>query len=151
VIPPRGKDIKMAYSDIDDAKKAIPETELIQLTDDADAGEIDEDVVAAAIADADSEIDSYAMVLYDVPFSPVPPVIRKLSTRIAIHNLFQRRQITNEAVDKGYDDAVKFLQRLADGKVKFAREDGTEAASAGAELEIKSQSRVFDRGKMEDF
>jgi phage gp36-like protein len=141
----------MPYSDIDDIKNAISEAELIQLTDDAGAGEVNETVVVAAIVDADSEIDSYAMVLYDVPFAPVPPVIKKLSTRIAIHNLFQRRQITNEAVVKGYDDAIKFLKLLSDGKVKFAREDGTEAASTGAEVEIISKPRVFDRDKMEEF
>jgi phage gp36-like protein len=141
----------MPYCDIDDIKNAIPEAELVQLTDDAGAGEVDETIVAAAITNADSEIDSYAMVLYDVPFSPVPPKAKNLSIDIAIHNLFKRRQLTNEAVDKGYDDAVKFLQRLSDGKVKFAKEDGAEAASAGAQAEIKSKRRIFTRHKLKGF
>ncbi len=141
----------MPYCVLEDIQNAIPEAELVQLTDDAGAGEIDEAIVAAAITNADSEIDSYAMVLYDVPFSPVPPKVKNLSVDIAIHNLFKRRQIVNEAVDKGYDDAVKFLQRLSDGKVKFAKEDGTEAASTGAQTEISSKPRVFDRDKLSEF
>ena len=48
----------MAYCTQNDILMQLDETTLIELTDDAGAGEIDEDVVTRAIADADEEIEA---------------------------------------------------------------------------------------------
>jgi len=68
----------MSYSAQSDLLEQISEDKLIQLTDDLDAGTIDTDVITRAIADADAQIDSYCGKRYNVPFSTVPTMIRKL-------------------------------------------------------------------------
>ena len=82
----------MAYCTQSDLLEQISEDDMIQLTDDADAGNVDDDVVTRAIADADAEIDSYCGTKYDVPFSTVPVMVRKLSVDMSIYNLYARRQ-----------------------------------------------------------
>jgi len=66
----------MAYSAKVDILEQLDEDILIQLTDDANAGVADDDAVTRAIADADSEIDSYCGTRYAIPFSTVPPRVR---------------------------------------------------------------------------
>jgi len=74
----------MAYCTQNDIELAISEDVLTQLTDDENAGSVDSDIVAAAIATADSEIDGYCAVKYTVPFTTVPAIVKALSLEIAI-------------------------------------------------------------------
>jgi len=73
----------MAYCTQDDILYLLNETALIQLTDDDGAGEIDDEKVTRAIADADAAIDAYCQDRYAVPLSPVPAKIRQISVDIA--------------------------------------------------------------------
>ena len=128
----------------------MTETELIQLTDDDDAGVVDESVVTKAIADADAEIDGYCGQRYTVPFTTVPAMIRKLSVDIAVYNLFSRRQGAPEGRKTRYDAAIKFLERVADGKAVVTGVEGT-TESAADRVSIESATRVFSRSNMEGF
>jgi phage gp36-like protein len=74
----------MAYCTETDIKLQIDDDILVQLTDDDDAGVIDSDIIVRSIADADAEIDSYCGTKYDVPFSTVPIMIRKISVDLSI-------------------------------------------------------------------
>jgi len=141
----------MAYCTLDDIKPdQLTETELIQLTDDDDAGMVDESVVTKAIADADAEIDGYCGQRYTVPFTTVPAMIRKLSVDIAVYNLFSRRQGAPEGRKTRYDTAIKFLERVADGKAVVTGVEGT-TESAADRVSIESATRVFSRSNMEGF
>jgi phage gp36-like protein len=141
----------MAYCTLDDIKPdQLTETELIQLTDDDDAGVVDESVVTKAIADADAEIDGYCGQRYTVPFTTVPAMIRKLSVDIAVYNLFSRRQGAPEGRKTRYDAAIKFLERVADGKAVVTGVEGT-TESAADRVSIESATRVFSRSNMEGF
>jgi len=99
----------MSYSLQADLLEQISEAKLKQLTDDADTGSIDADVITRSIADADAEIDGYCGVRYTVPFTTIPTIIRKVSVDIAIYNLYARRHGAPEDRQKRYDNAVKFL------------------------------------------
>lgn len=142
----------MGYCTLDDLKNDIPEAELIQLTDDADAGVVDETKVADAIADADSEIDGYLRNRYDLPLSPVPRILKKLSVGIALYYLFHRRQIQNEVIKERYDNAVKLLDRIAKGQVQLVETDGDAVVDEGGPQASKAESdRVFDDDSMANF
>ena len=66
----------MAYNTLDKIKKLrIPEALLIQLTDDADLGIIDEEIAAGVIAGSDALIDGYLRGRLILPLSPVPDLI----------------------------------------------------------------------------
>lgn len=83
--------------------------------------------VDKAIEAAGSEIDSYASVRHQVPFLPVPPIIKKLAVDIAIYNLFSRKW-TGEEEDNiilRYKNAVKLLEKIAEGKVQIGASEST--------------------------
>ena len=123
---------------------------LIQLTDDADAGTVDADMVTRAIADADAEIDGYCGKRYSVPFSTVPAIVRKFSVDIAIYNLYARRKGAPEDRKQRYDNAVKFLANVAKGLISLG-EDDPDSTPASNAPEIDNEDRLFTRTTMEDF
>ncbi len=98
--------------------------ELLQLTDRANTGLIDDTVIARALADADAEINGYLATHYTLPLAPVPAALEKLACDIARYRLYEDR--VTEIVEKRYDDAIKFLQGVASGKVSL----GIDAANA---------------------
>lgn len=110
------------YCTLDDIKKLIPGDNILQLTDDDGMQAIDEPKVDECIQQADGEINPYLISGdYDVPISPVPDLIKKLSVDIAIYNLYSRNisEVIPDMRVKRYDDAVKTLQKIADGKIKL--------------------------------
>ena len=131
----------MAYCTADDIKKRIPEARLIELTDDTQTETIDADNISAAIEAADDEIDSWCQGRYDTPFSPVPGIIKTMSINIAIYNLFARQQITDDAVEKRYDNAIKILQNVAMGKIEIGLSSGSNEPET--KIDISSNTRVF--------
>lgn len=140
----------MAYCEQNDITEMLDNAELIQLTDDAAEGAVDESVVTRAISDADAEIDGYCADRYSVPFSTVPDVIRKLSVDIAIYNLYSRRQGAPETRQKRYDNAVDFLKRVADGKAAITGADG-QAAGTGDRVSFSGPDRTFSRDSLKGF
>jgi phage gp36-like protein len=142
----------MSYCDIGDLKNDISEAELIQLTDDDDAGVVDETVVADAIADADSEIDAYLRARYDLPLDTAPRILKKLSVGITLYYLFHRRQIANEVIKERYDNAVKLLDRIAKGQVQLVEADGDAVTDEGGPQASKTEGdRIFSDDTMENF
>lgn len=133
----------MAYSTLTDLKLQLPETIVIELTDDANAGTVDEDVVTRAIEDADDEIDAYCRKSYTVPFTTVPNIIRKLSVDITIYNLYARRRSVPEAVETRYGDAIELLTRIKTGEVELA---DTGIGPESHAIDIEPQ---FTRGKFD--
>lgn len=143
----------MAYSSEQDILKDISELELAQLTSESDSV-IDHDVVGKAIADADAEIDGYVAVRYTVPLDPVPALVAKLSTRIALYNLFSRRASraggVNETVKDNYERSVEVLKSIAKGEVKLGVDPPVETQSSGG-AQVDAASRVFTRDSLQGF
>ena len=131
----------MPYSTLADIIDRIDEEILIQLTDDEGIGQVNEDKVATAIAEADGEIDSYLSRRYTLPLSSVPTVIKKLSVDIAIWNLYTRRDKVEEARKSRYDAAVKLLTYISDGKATL----GVDPEPSGGEQQIKAGREASDR------
>jgi len=142
----------MAYCAQGDLLEQITETELIQLTDDANAGVIDASVVARAIADADAEIDSYCAARYTVPFSPAPVMIRKLSVDISIYNLVTRRAFLKipEERQKRYDNAIRFLRDASKGLIMLGADAPAPITDDGPEVTHTREDRKFTIGNASD-
>ncbi|MCH7768889.1 MAG: DUF1320 domain-containing protein [Nitrospinae bacterium] len=132
----------MAYITQSDIEDQLSESELIQLTDDSGAGQVDSNVVARAIADADDEVNSHLQERYTVPLSPVPGLIRKLSVDVAIYNLYSRRDLDAPVRTKRYEDATKLLKALARGEASL----GVEAPPAEThDEEVQTTRKKADR------
>jgi phage gp36-like protein len=119
------------------------EAELIQLTD-GPLGTIDDDVINAAIADADAEINSY-LTAYDLPLAVVPVNFLRIAADIARYYLYEDQP--TETVTKRYDDAIKYLMMIAKGTIIL--DTGIVLATAG-HVVIESSDNVFgidDYGK----
>lgn len=107
----------MAYCTIDDIRDRIDEDTLIQLTDDDDTGAVVDSIVDEAIADASAEIDASCSGRFGVPLDPVPRVIVKWCKVMVVYALHQRRNGASEEIRKEYEDALKFLALVREGKV----------------------------------
>lgn len=97
----------------------ISKDELIGLTDDENAGIINEVRVTAAIAKADGIIDSYCGQVETVPFTTVPDVIKQHSITIAIYFLYSRRSVAPEIRKENYKDAISHLKDISNGKASL--------------------------------
>lgn len=113
----------MAYCAQADVEKAAGGLErLIELTDHAESGNLDADVLNDAIAAADEWIDSYAQKQYAVPFDPAPSIIKRLSAEEAVYRLKdQRDSVTDRDADK-HQERIEWLENLARGRVTIGDE-----------------------------
>lgn len=133
-----------------DILELLAETELIGLTDDADAGVVDDSVVDRAIADADATIDAYCQGRYSVPFvAPLAPMIRSLSVDLAIYNLYSRRSVAEvpEVRKDRRKEAISFLARVAEAKLSLGSVSPAPVNSGQAVL-VGGGDRLFTRESM---
>lgn len=140
----------MPYATQQDLVDRFGETEVIQLSDRANAGAIDVAVVAAKLADADAEIDSYLQGRYTLPLSPVPLTLQRIACDIARYHLYDDRP--TEYVAKRYDAAIAFLRAVAKGDVQLGPDAGGDApASAAGAPDHVANDPVFNRDTLRDF
>lgn len=141
----------MAYCTQDDILKQLDEDVLIQLTDDAGFGSVDDDKVDRAIEMADEEIDSYLSVRYSLPFDTVPNRVRDLSVDIAIYKLYGRRDAeTPEKRVTTYKDAIAFLEKIAAEKANLDVPDPADDDDSGIGVTTSKDDRVFTTGRTSD-
>jgi len=142
----------MPYSTLTDLKKLIPETVIIQLTDDENTGSVNQERVDEAIASADAEIDSYCGGRYTVPFTTVPDIVRKISVDIAIYNLYSRKveEIPETRSDR-YKNDIRQLGDIATGKITIGETDATVPESGGVQTNTTADDRIFTKDSMSGF
>jgi len=140
----------MAYCTQADLLEQIPESDLIDLTDDDGAGIVDTSAVTRAIADADAEIDAYCKVRYEVPFSGVPVMVRKCSVDIAAYNLFARRGMVPDDRKERYDSAVRFLREVSKGLASLGGDAPAADDDGGPEASSSTDDRIFSIGGASD-
>jgi len=139
------------YNTINELKGQLPETKIIQLTDDEKLGTLNEPRATECGENADVEVDSYCGKLYSVPFATPPAEVKRLSLEIWIYNLYKRRMVPEE-IEKRYDKAISQLKDIAKG-LKTLGVDPAPAAptEGGAETNKEESDRAFTREKMEGF
>jgi phage gp36-like protein len=136
------REIGMSYITQIELEDYITERELIQLTDDAKLGVVDAEKVAAAIAAACADIDSYAGTKYALPLAASEKV-KSLARDIAIWNLEKRRRKIRPDTQTAYDVAMKFLIDLSTGKAKLDQPTGEPAQASESNVLTTSKEEVF--------
>ena len=144
----------MAYCTLADLKKMFPSEKLIMLTDDDNTGMVDEARLAEAIAQADADIDAYCAGRFQVPFSPVPDIVRKISVDLTIYNLYSRRldEIPKTREDR-YRDAIKKLEGIGKGLISIGEDPRPDPSGyvGGPEADRDDDDRTFDDDSMENY
>lgn len=135
------------------ADLSIPDATLVDLTDDANVGEIDGAIITAAIADAEALIHSYCSPRYEVPFDTAPDVVKRLIRAVTKQALYERRDHVPEAVQAAYKEALKQLRDIADGRLSLGLDTAPDAGSQaeGARFDKTSEDRVFTSTTLEGF
>lgn len=138
------------YATLDDLKTLCGDEELIQLTDRADppSGEMDVEVITAALVAATGEINGFVAAQYQLPLAEVPIQLQDLACDIARYRLYKTGVTTQ--VRQRYEDAIKALERIAKGVVKLPIADGGGAEPAGRSdvMVVESEDRIFSRTSM---
>lgn len=140
----------MAYVTTDDMVQRFGELEMIQLTDrEAATGEVDATVLAAVIADAQAEVDSYLSVRYALPLTVVPDILRSYTADVARYRLYDIE--IPEIVKKRYDDALRFLRDVSARRASLDKDvNGVEAPVSNG-VKISAPARVFNGTNMDGY
>ena len=122
--------------------------DLIGLSDDDGLGAVNDNVVNRAISDADSLIDAYCQGHYDLPLTPVPAIIRRLSVDFAIYNLYSRRSVDMpDGRSAARNNGIKLLEKVAAGKIGLGAGQPASSSSIAPGL-ISGNDRLFTRDKL---
>ena len=141
----------MPYCTLEDILDSMDENDVILHTDDADTGAVNTDATDKAIAGADALIDAHIASKYSIPLSPVPDIINSLAVDIAIYKISSRRGAVPEEIRTKYSDAVKFLEKVATGKVVLPGAASAPATASTGAVKISSDTRIFTRNTMGGF
>lgn len=139
----------MPYATLQHLVDRFGEDELIRLSDRDNTGAINADVVAGKLVDADAEIDGYLAGRYTLPLVNMPESLRRIACDVARYHLYDDR--VTEAVQKRYDDAIKFLRMVAKGEVQLGVDTGGTPPPVSAGPQYYQGEAVFSHDKLKDF
>jgi phage gp36-like protein len=127
------------YASVADMVERFGEIEIVELTDLEHTGEIDSAMAERALTDATAEIDGYLAARYRLPVTDAPRLLSLLCTDIARFRL--QKGVSTEQARQRYEDAVRKLERIADGRINLPL---ATPPPASAEPVVRQGRRVFD-------
>lgn len=141
----------MAYATKDDlVPRRLAQNELVELTDDAGAGKVDDDNVANILTEASALVDSYCRQRYTVPLQTSDQV-KSLTLDIAVYKLFERRRRIPDSVKDAYVNALAFLKDVATSKAALDQPANTPAQTGSGAAVATSQEGRFDDDNIEGY
>jgi phage gp36-like protein len=147
----------MAYATQSDIVTLYGEASLVVADHDRD-GTPDAAAISQALAAASAEIDAHIAVRYGLPLHEVPAHLKQLAVDIALYRLAASGDVLTEELRKRYDDAVKHLMRVAEGKAALVfatpapvpEPDETGASAGPQPIVVTGPPKVFTRDLMRD-
>lgn len=133
-------------------QRRIPETTLIQLTDDGNLGIVDTAVVDGALSEAAGLVDGFLRGRYPLPLNPVPDLITTITLDVVTYYLYTRRSefAAPEAVSDRYKTAQVLLQRIQDGKM-ILYEEAAPPAGGPSVVSFSGPERLFTRDTLRGY
>lgn len=128
------------YATPADVAARYPARDLAQLTS-PDGLVTDDAVLATALAGASAIIDGYLSARYPLPLAAPPAILGELAVDIALYRLMVNRREDDIADARArYEDAIKWLSKLAEGKIDLP------PGSASADPDAPSLLPASDAG-----
>ncbi len=135
----------MAYATQQDVIDRYGEEELLTASDRDNDGNIDTVAVSRALDDASAEIDSYLVERYTLPLAaPVPARLVEICGAIAVYKLSNASGPNTEEKRLRYEDALKWLSKVALGEVGLG-DAGAEGSADTPSVSMTAQPRLFTR------
>lgn len=101
--------------------------------------------VDRALADADTEIDSFLATRYTVPLSPVPDNVARIAAVMARYQLLG--DAVTELARKSYEDARAWLRDVAAGRAQINGATPLTAAAPSATVDyVVGRDKAFTGG-----
>lgn len=136
----------MSYATENDLITRFGAQEITANADRDQDGEIDDTVIAAALADADNEINAVVGRRYLTPVTPVPEILLTIACDLARSRLFTSE--VPEIVRDNVKAARALLKQVGDGELQLdAPAPAAASASAGEVLSEMAEKR-FTRESM---
>jgi phage gp36-like protein len=141
----------MAYVTEADLVLRYGQDELVQLTNRAGGSTIDSAVLAAAIADAEAEVDGYLASRYAVPVTVQAALLRSIAATVVRYRLHGKS--AGETVRRDYEDALRWLRDVSTGKVVLvgAASPSASEGTNGRVLNGTKAPAVFGPGGIDDW
>lgn len=135
----------MTYASRGDMVKAFGETECVALSDRNYTGAIDDDVLNGGLVRASARIDSYLSGRYPVPWTDTPGVLVGTCCDIARYELTGAETQNTEEIRKRYEDAIRYLEGVAAGRITLGRMPDGSVAQGSNQARFTSSGRLFGR------
>lgn len=141
----------MPYASYEQLVAFAGEDQLIELSDRSGSGAtaVDAALCARALADADALIDGHLAGRHALPLAAVPPLLTTLALPIALYKAHSRS--VPEKVRKDYEDALRTLERIADGRVKLDVAGAEPAVAGGGDVRANTPARPLTAETMTGF
>ncbi|EHP39423.1 hypothetical protein OR16_31729 [Cupriavidus basilensis OR16] len=145
----------MPYATVDDMTRIFGQREMLALTDRDTQGVIDAAVATDALAGAESEINGYLARRYVLPLDAADPMLKTVACAIARYRLTGSEATETQPVRDRYRDAVRWLERVADGDVLLVDATGRALGDPGksgmGSVKSVPGRRVFSDGSLADY
>ncbi|MEO0558048.1 MAG: phage protein Gp36 family protein [Bacteroidota bacterium] len=135
------------YATQDQMVDLFGEADLVLMT--GGDGAIDQDKLGAAINAAQAEADGYVGSVLPLPLERIPDVLRLHACNIAYWYL----DVDNptEGATTRYRAAIRFLERVQDGKASLGVADDGDAVLPSGGVTVSAPDRVFSNDKLKRF
>jgi phage gp36-like protein len=141
----------MGYATIQDLQDRYLERDLIQLSDPL-AQTLQTAVLQKALDDADSEIDSYLVSRYALPFANPPAVLVRVACELAIFHLQTLRSLGDlEDSRARYRHDLEFLRGVNAGHYLLGEGASAAPQATATSIAIRSQDRVLTNELLDGF
>lgn len=135
----------MPYATPEQFIKTFSEREAISLTDEELTGEVDREKLELALVRASNVIDGYLVGRYKTPWSDSPGILVGYCCDIARYQLTSDYRQLSEEIKLRYDDAIKFLTKVSEGKINLGRDTSGGVIQSTSQMRIISGIRQFGR------
>ncbi|MEN6375330.1 MAG: DUF1320 domain-containing protein [Smithella sp.] len=134
----------MPYATQQDIINRYGSNELIVAADHDEDGVADADVVEQGLKDSSDEIDVYIGGRYTLPLDTVPQVLMRLCVDMALYHMSKPPAVTDEK-RRRYEDAVRLLAKISEGKVTLGSNDPQGSGNAGGSFFQSAPARFTNR------
>ncbi|WP_273792382.1 gp436 family protein [Brucella anthropi] len=107
-----------------------------------------DEAIASALDFASRDVDGYLSARYPLPLPTCPVVLKSPTVDIAVYKLANRHVALTNTIEDRYKYAIRFLERLADGKAGLGVDEprvSSDPTTSSGGAAFSADSRLFTR------